>query len=121
MGKANGLSRRPDQKVSVEKDNKNQTLIKEQQICSLAEVIIEELEVDIIEKIKIARGKDKEIVRVVEEMKNTEVKVLQGDKQQIERNLVLKERKVYVLKNEILRVEIIQLHYDIPVVEHRSK
>ena len=65
MGKANGLSRRPDQKVSVEKDNKNQTLIKEQQICSLAEVIIEELEVDIIEKIKIAKEKNKKVVRVM--------------------------------------------------------
>jgi len=28
--KADGLSRRPDWKVSIEKDNKNQTLIKEQ-------------------------------------------------------------------------------------------
>ena len=30
IGKANGLSRRPDQKIGVEKDNENQTLIKEQ-------------------------------------------------------------------------------------------
>jgi len=33
-------------------------------------------EVDIIEKIKIARSKNEEVVRVVEEMKNVEVKVL---------------------------------------------
>ena len=32
------------------------------------EVVIEGLEVDIIEKMKIARGKDKEIVRIVKEM-----------------------------------------------------
>jgi len=32
-----------------------------------------------IEKIKITREKDKEVVRVVEEIKKTEVKVLQGD------------------------------------------
>ena len=37
-------------------------------------------EVDILEKIKKARSKDKEIVRVVEEMKKAKMKVLQGDK-----------------------------------------
>jgi len=35
--------------------------------------------------------------------------------------LVLKERKVYVLKNEELRTEIIQLHHDVLVAEHRGK
>ena len=53
------LSRKLDWKVEVKKDNKNQTLIKEQQICSLAKVVIEELEVEILEKIKIAKGKKK--------------------------------------------------------------
>ena len=73
--KMNGLSRRPDWKIETENDNNNQTLIKEQWICSLAEVVIEGPEVDIIEKIK-TRDKDKEIVRVVEEMKKTGVKIL---------------------------------------------
>ena len=50
IGKMNGLSRRLDQKLDVEKDNENQTLIKEQQIHSLAEVVIEEPEVEILEK-----------------------------------------------------------------------
>jgi len=31
-------------------------------------------------KIKIARGKDKKVVRVVEKMKKTGVKILRGDK-----------------------------------------
>jgi len=39
----------------------------------------------------------------------------------LEEHLVLKERKVYVLKDEELRVEIIQLHHDIPVAEHGGK
>jgi len=43
----------------------------------------------------------------VEEMKKVGVKELQGEEWQIEGNLVLKEGKVYVLKNEVLRVEII--------------
>ena len=42
-------------------------------------VIIKGPEVDIVEKIKKARCKDKKIVRVVEEMKETGVKVLQGN------------------------------------------
>ena len=36
--------------------------------------------VEILENIKIATEKDKEVVRVVEEMKKTGVKVLQEDK-----------------------------------------
>ena len=41
MGKANKLSKRLDWKVGVEKDNENQTLIKEKWIHSLVEVVIE--------------------------------------------------------------------------------
>ena len=51
MEKTDELSRKPDQKkVGVEKNNENQTLIKEQWICSLAEVVIEGPEVEILEK-----------------------------------------------------------------------
>ena len=70
IGKVNKLSRRLDWEIGIEKDNKNQTLIKEQWIYSLAELVIEGLEVDIIEKMKIAREKDKEVGKVVEEVKN---------------------------------------------------
>ena len=37
------------------------------------------MEVNILEKIRIARKKNKEVVRVVEEMKKVGVKVLQED------------------------------------------
>jgi len=40
-------------------------------------------------------------------MKRVRVKELQGNKWQIERELVLKERKVYMPKDEELRGEII--------------
>jgi len=50
MGKTDGLSRRLDWKVGVEKDDENQTLIKEQWICSLSEVVIKGSKVDIIVK-----------------------------------------------------------------------
>ena len=70
------LSRRLDWKVGVENNNNDQTLIKEQWIRNLAEVVIEGPEVDIVKKIKKVRSKDKEVVRVVEGMKNAEVKVV---------------------------------------------
>ena len=47
--------------------------------------------------------------------------MLQEEEWQIEENLVLKKGKVYVLKDEALRVEIIWLHYDILVVEYKEK
>jgi len=45
-------------------------------------------------------------------MKKANVKVLRIDE------LVLKERKIYVLKDESLRLEIIQLHHNIPILGH---
>ena len=65
IGKTDKLSRRLNWKVRVKKNNKDQKLIKEEWIHSLAEVVIKRPEVDILEKIKIAREKNKEIVRVV--------------------------------------------------------
>ena len=40
-------------------------------------------------------------------MKKAGVKVLRGEEWQIEEDLLLKEGKVYMLKDEALRVEII--------------
>jgi len=79
MGKVDGLSRRLDWKVRIENDNNNQTPIKEQWIHSLAKVVIEGSEVEIVEKIKKARSKDEEVVKVVEEMKKTVSRSLMVD------------------------------------------
>jgi len=54
-------------------------------------------------------------------VKKVEVKVLRGEEWQVEGDLVLKEGKIYIPKNEVLRVEIIQLHYNIPVVGYGRK
>jgi len=64
MGKADGLSRRSDWKVGIENNNSNQVFIKDHWICNLYEVVVEGPEVDIVEKIKKARDKDEEVVRV---------------------------------------------------------
>ena len=121
MEKVDELSKRPDQKVRVEKDNKNQKLIKKKWIYSSVEVVIKGPKVDIIEKLKIAREKNKEVVRVVKEIKKTEVKVLRDDEWQIEGEVVLRKEKIYVLKDEKLRIEIIKLHHNVLVARHRER
>ena len=68
-----------------------------------------------------ARGKGKKIVRVVKEMKKVGVKVLRGNEWQIDRELVLKKRKVYIPKNEELRVEIIWLYHDVLAARYRGR
>jgi len=50
MGKADGLSRRVDWKVGVDRDNDNQVLIKDNWICNMYEVVIEGPEVELVEK-----------------------------------------------------------------------
>jgi len=49
-------------------------------------------------------------------MKKAGVKMLRNEEWQIGERLVLKERRVYIPKDEKLRVEIIQLHYDTLIV-----
>ena len=116
--KADRLSRRLDWKVSVEKDNEDQVFIKDNWIRNLQEVVIEELEVEMLEKIKKARSKDKDVVRIVEKMKKVKVKELRGEEWKIEGELVLKKGKVYVPKDEELRAEVIQLHHDVLAAGH---
>jgi len=93
--------------------------IKDNWICSLQEVVIEGPEVELLEKIKKARSKNENVVRVVEEMKKTKVKEIRENEWKIEGKLVLKEEKVYVPKYEELRAEVIQLHHDVPAAGHR--
>ena len=79
MKKANRLSRRLDWKVDIEKNNNNQVFIKDYWLHNLYKVVVKELEVNILEKIKKARSKDKEIVRVVEEIKKVRIKAIRGE------------------------------------------
>ena len=85
------------------------------------ERLIEGLEKEIVKRIKEARDKDEEVIRAVEEMKKVGVKMLRKEEWQIKEELVLKEGRVYVLKDEKLRVKIIQLYHDTPVVGHKEQ
>ena len=84
-------------------------------------MVVERLEMILVEIIKRIRGEDEKVVKVVEEMKRARVRILKGDEQEIEKDLVFKEEKMYVLKDKELRLEVIWLHYDILVVRHRGR
>jgi len=45
--------------------------------------VVKGLKIMLVEKIKRARGKDKEVVKVIKEMKKAEVKVLRGNEWEI--------------------------------------
>ena len=70
---------------------------------------------------KKTRSKNKGVVRVVENIKKTEVKMLKEKEWQIEGDLILKEGKVHVLKDKVLRVEIIWLYHDMLIAKHKEK
>ena len=119
MGRADSLSRRVDWAEGVEKDNENQIMLREEWLEVRAiEQLIEGPEKGIVKKIKEARDKNEEVIKVVEEMKKAGVKTLRDEEWQIEERLVLKEGRVYVLKDEKLRGEIIWLHHDMPIAGH---
>ena len=121
MGRADSLSRRVDWAEEVERDNENQIMLKKEWLEIRAmEQLVEEPEREIMKRIKEARDKDEEVIKAVEKIKKAGVKVLRNDEWQIEEGLVLKEGKIYVLKDEKLRVEIIWLHHNMPIVGHRG-
>ena len=77
IGKADGLSKKLDWKVRVEKS-----------------------EVDIIEN-------NNKVVIVAKEMKKNRMRILRNKEWQIKEKMILKERKIYILKNKKLSTEII--------------
>jgi len=103
MGKADGLSRRPDWQEGVEKDNEDRTLIQPEWVRGV-ETVIEEG--DLRKRIKRAQEGDKKIVKAVEELKKAGVKTLRDKKWEIEDRVVLKEGRIYIPEGE-LRGEII--------------
>ena len=123
MRKADSLSRRPDQEVGVKRDNENETLVKpewlEVQRTEEVEVIIEE--VDLLEKVKQSRVKDNEIIKTVKEIKQAGVKMLRDEEWREVDGVIYKEEKVYVPKDNILRMEIIRLYYNTLVERYKGQ
>ena len=121
--KVDSLSRRPDQEVGIERDNKDETLVKPEWLevrkMERVEVIVEG--VDLLEKVRQSKVKDNEVVRAVEEMKQAGVKMLQDEEWREVDGIIYKKEKVYVPKDNMLRAEIIRLHHDTPVGGHREQ
>ena len=70
-------------------------------------MVVEGPEMMLVEKRKRTKEKDKEVVKIVKEMKKARVKALRENEWEIEKELVLKEEKVYILKDEELRLKVI--------------
>jgi len=123
MGKVDSLSRRPDWEVGVEKDNKDQKLVKlewlEVRKIETVEIIVDR--VDLLEEVRKSKVRDNEVVKAVEEMKKAGVKILRDEEWREADSIMYKEGKVYVLKDNKLRAEIIRLHHDTPVGGHRGQ
>ena len=80
MRRADSLSRRVDWAEGVERDNENQVMLKEEWVEIRAmEQLVEGLEKEIMKRIKEARDKDEEVIKVVEEIKKAGVKMLRDE------------------------------------------
>jgi len=77
----------------MDKDKDNQIFIKDQWIRNMYEVVVEGSEVEVVEKIRKARSKDEDVIRVVEEMKKAGVKELRENEWKIKGDLVLRREK----------------------------
>ena len=121
MGKADGLSKQPDWQEGVGKENEDRMLVKKEwlETRALDKIVIEG--VDILDRIRRSKVVDDEIVKVVEEMKKANVKVLRNEEWREEDGLMLKDGKVYVPKDEELRAKVIWLHHDTPVGGHKGQ
>jgi len=118
IGKADSLSKRSDWEKGAEEDNKEKVLLKPEWVKSIqvGEVIVEGI--DILERIRKSKARDDEVVKAIGEMKKVEVKMLRDEEWREEDGLMLKEGKVYMPKDEALRVEIIRLHHNMSMGGH---
>ena len=77
--------------------------------------------VDLLKKVRESKVKDDEVVKAVEEIKQAGVKMLRDKEWREVDSIMYKEGKVYVPKNDKLRIEIIRLHYNMPVGGHEGQ
>ena len=104
----------------MEKDNEDETLIKSEWLkvrrVEMVEIIVDG--VDLLEEVRKSKVKDDEVLKAVEEMKRAGVKMLRNKEWREIDGIMYKEGKVYVPRDEKLRVEIIRLHHDTPIGGH---
>jgi len=84
--------------------------------AEIVEIIVDRI--DLLEEVRKSKVKDDKVVKAVEEMKKAGVKMLRDEEWREVDGMIYKEGKVYVLKDEKLRTEIIRLHHDTPIGGH---
>ena len=123
MKRADSLSKCSDQHIGIERDNKDKVLVKKKwpeiRVIQVIKVVIEEI--DLLEKIRKSEAKDNKVVKAVEEMKQAGVKILKDEQQQEKNELMLRDEKIYVLRNKKLRTKVIQLYYDTLIEEYKGQ
>jgi len=117
MGKVDRLSKRPDWQEGVERDNKNQMLVKPEWIRG-AEIMVEKE--NLKDRIRKAQEENRKVVIVVEELKKAGIKILRDEEWKIEDGIMMKEGRIYVPEGK-LRGKVIQLHHDTPVEGHKGR
>lgn len=75
---------------------------------------------DVLKKIKKSKIRDNEVVKAIDEINRVGVKVLWNKEWRKKKQMLLKERKVYIPKDEELQTEIIQLHHNTLAVGHKE-
>jgi len=107
----------------VEKDNKDEMLVKpkwlETRRAETVEIIVDR--VDLLEEVRKSKVKDNEVLKAVEEMKKTRVKMLREEEWREIDDIMYKKEKVYVPKDNKLRAEIVRLYHDTPIGGHRGQ
>jgi len=83
------------------------------------EVIVEG--VNLLEKVRRSKVKDNKVIKVIKEMKRAGVKMLRDKEWREIDGVIYKEKKVYVPKDNILRVEIIRLYHNMLAGEHKGQ
>ena len=82
----------------------------------IVEIIVEG--VDLLEQVRQSKVKDDKVIKVVEEMKWARVKMLRDEEWREVDSVMYKKGKVYIPKDDKLRIEIIRLYHDMLVGGH---
>ena len=77
--------------------------------------------VDLLKKVRESKVKDDEVVKAVEEIKQAGVKMLRDKEWREVDSIMYKEGKVYIPKDDKLRIEIIRLYHNMPVGGHEGQ
>ena len=98
MGKADSLSKRLDQEVGVKRDNENEILVKLEWLkmrrTETVEIIVEG--VDLLKKVRQSKVKDEKVVKTVEEMKRTGIKIFRDEEWKEMALCIRREKSTYL-------------------------